>query len=113
MYVLTVSKNLIVSDKIGSIARSYGLDVVARTGDEAIAKAEIAKPAIIVVDLEGSQGFLEKLKISGISSLVLGFYPHMKAEIKRSAENLGYTNIFPNSMMEVKVKEFLEKLTNA
>ena len=111
-YVLAVSKNLIVSDKIGSIARSYGFDVVARIGEDAFAKAKMSSPVLIVVDMEENKDFLTKFKASGISSLILGFYPHMKPEIKQSAQKLGYTNIFPNSMMEQKVKEFLEGLSS-
>jgi len=111
-YVLVVSKNLIVSDRIGSIARSYGFDVVARTGADAVARAKLSRPVLIVVDIEENKDFLAKLKAANISSAVLGFYPHKIPELKEAAKKLGYQNIFPNSLMEKVLRDFLTQLTN-
>ena len=112
VYVLTVAKNLIVSDKIGIIARSHGFDVITRTGSDAIAKAKLQQPALIVVDLQEGTDFLKELKANGITSLVVGFYPHVKTEIKKQAQNLGFPNIFPNSMMENALADFLGRLSH-
>lgn len=106
-YVLTVAKSLLVSDKIGSIARSLGYDVIARLDDEAIAKARLSSPVLIVVDLESSLDFLGKLKSSGITSVVAGFYPQNKPELKQAAEKFGYTNIFPYSALENRLNDLL------
>ena len=112
-YVLAVSKNLIVSDKIGSIARSYGFDVIARTGDDAISKASVSRPVLIVVDLEENPQFIHELKKAGISSAVIAFYPHTKDDLRKSAALSGYNGlrIVPNSMLEATLKDFLGRLT--
>jgi CheY-like chemotaxis protein len=112
--VLVVVSDLMMRAKIREAAGAAGLAlVVAKSGEAAIERFRADAPSRVVVDL-GETRFDAVALVRELKSLapgercpVVGFYPHVRGELRDAATSAGCDVILPRSAFVVRLADVL------
>ena len=102
--VLVAVDDLLFSSKIRATAKQAGVELIfARTPEEILQQARVAKPALAIFDLNstknGAVSTIEAMKrepaLAGIRTL--GFASHVHTELIKAARQAGADEVLPRS----------------
>ncbi len=117
--LLAATTDLFLQSRISEAARSVGFEVKFLT-DEAGLKEVLssADPKLAILDLSSTDydpfSTASEIKRLSPSLKILGFYPHVRMDLKARAEKLGVDHILPNSRFLATLKKLLstERITS-
>ena len=100
--VVAVTRDLFLQSRIGEIASLLGLKTAFVSGeDELKTVLESHKPSLVILDLAATEydpfSCAKTVKSVSPSIKMLGFFPHMRIELKSRAQSSGVDYIVPNS----------------
>lgn len=101
MHILIAVSDIIDCAKINEIASQYSIRSVSPQN------YKNEDMSAIILDL-GDKPMVDIVKKLDSDAHVIGFYPHIKTELKTMARNLGWTAI-PRSILEKKLIELFSK----
>ena len=113
--VIAVVDDMFFASKIRAVADGSEVRVrFVRSATEALEAARADKPSLIIADLHARKcdpfKLAEQLKADETlrSIPLLGFFSHVKTELKQSAEEAGYDRVMPRSAFSKHLPEILE-----
>ena len=112
--ILAAVDDMFFASKIRATAEALSVEIgFPRTTEALLAKANEAKPSLILVDLHNQRldpiDLARQLKSSHELSEVtrLGFFSHVDTNLKRTAEEAGYDRVIPRSVFARDLAEIL------
>jgi CheY-like chemotaxis protein len=113
-HVLAAVSDLFFRAKIRAVGQSVGREVaVATTGAAVLERARAAPPQLIVIDLADRRfdacEVVRSLKADPTLRAipVIGFFPHVLADMKREAVEAGCDSVLPRSAFSVRLPALL------
>lgn len=117
--ILAAVDDMFFASKIRTTAEALSVEIgFPRTTEALLAKANEAKPSLILVDLHNQRldpiDLGRQLKSSHELSEVtlLGFFSHVDTDLKRRAEEAGYNRVIPRSVFARNLAEILAGKSN-
>jgi hypothetical protein len=116
--VLAFIPDLLFGSRVQAALTTAGHEVVL-VADAGSVRGRLAGVAVLVVDLtdEASDraGFVEALSAEGLLDGIptLGFYSHIEAEVRETAEGAGFDLVVPRSRMAREGAELVTRLVGA
>ena len=100
--VVAVTRDLFLQSRIGEVAGSIGLKAVFVSCEDELKPAlDTHKPSLVVLDLAATDydpfSCAKTVKSISPSIKILGFFPHVRVELKSRAQSSGVDYIVPNS----------------
>jgi PleD family two-component response regulator len=95
------TSDLFIRSRIAEIAKRTGADPVFGTGQEELRRlvAE-TRPELVILDLSSTDydpfSVARELKTT-FNSRLFGLYPHVRNELKKQADEIGFEYVVPNS----------------
>jgi len=108
--VIVATTDLFLQSRITEVAKPLGFETkFAKDEAEVTGAAKTLGPRLVVLDLSSSEydpfSCARTLKAIRPSLSILGFFPHVRAELKTRAKDSGIDYVVPNSV-------FLKNLRN-
>jgi PleD family two-component response regulator len=112
--VIAVVEDLMFESKIRGAAAQAGAEVrFVKTADALLEAAQSDGPAVVILDLQTSLvdpfAAAEMLKADelarGVS--VVGFFPHVQADLQRRAQAAGIEHVMPRSVFNQRLLEIV------
>jgi len=112
--VLAGTSDLFLQSRIAEATKSLGFDTKFAAGQEELKEvAKVAVPKLAVLDLASDEydpfSCARALKLANPSLRILGFFPHVRTELRTRAESSGIDYIVPNSGLLKALKNVLSK----
>ena len=110
--VLAATTDLFLQSRITEVAKSLGLEAEF-VSDEAGLEAAVKSvyPILVILDLSSTEydpfSCTQAVKSVSSSLRILGFFPHVRAELRTRAENAGVDYVVPNSGLLKTLKKVL------
>jgi CheY-like chemotaxis protein len=100
--VLFTAPDLLTASRIEETARAAGIEARAVAGESLPAACRERPPDLVVIDLTAPgdpPGWIRAIKLDPATAAVpvLGFYPHVRDELRRSAMAAGADRVLPRS----------------
>ena len=100
--VLFTAPDLLTAARIEETARAAGIEARTVAGDALAAACRERAPDLVVIDLTAPgdpPGWIRAIKSDPATAVapVLGFYPHVRDELRRSAVAAGADRVLPRS----------------
>jgi DNA-binding NarL/FixJ family response regulator len=116
--VIVLTSDMMVSVQLEAPARAAGLAVRAVPALSALATAvEKEPPALVILDLADTSlpvgETLREIRRLAPRAVTLGFYPHVRAELGRTAESEGCTLVLPRSRFFLDIGGSIQAALNA
>ncbi len=110
--IIAATTDLFLQSRISETARSVGFEVKFVTDEAGLKEAlSNADPKLAILDLSSTDydpfTAAKALKSLSQSLKILGFYPHVRTDLKARAEKLGMNHIVPNSGLLATLKKLL------
>ena len=101
--IVAIAPDLMFASRIEETLRAAGHEV---TVAASAAEAPLDRAELLVVDLERS----EPDAVVGLGMPVLGFYPHVEADLRQAAEAAGVDLVVPRSRMAREMPALVQRL---
>jgi len=103
--VLVVVANLFFATHIAAVAKSIGVAVEIARPDQAPGRCRATRPALVLVDLEADPDIVKliaqvKSEIAGSGGRVVGFYPHVRNDLRGAGLTAGLDQALPRSAVQ-------------
>ncbi len=100
--VVAVTGDLFLQSRIGEVGGTLGLKTVFVSGEDELKTAlDTYKPNLVILDLAATDydpfSCAKTVKSTSPSTKMLGFFPHMRIELRSRAQSSGVDYIVPNS----------------
>ena len=109
--IVAVSSDLFLQSRITELAASLGVTARFVSDSEGLKRTLEADAFLVVLDLSSTEYepfiIIQLVKTSWPSLRILGFFPHVKYELKTRAEKAGVDVVVPNSKFMETLKEML------
>ncbi len=114
IHVLALTKDLFIQSRITGVTNPLGKKAQFAPDEEEMGRILVSsKPGLVVLDLSTTDydafSCARKVKSLSPSTKLFGFFPHVRAELKTKAENLGFDYIIPNSSFPASLRRILSK----
>lgn len=101
--VVAIAPDLLFASKIEETLTATGHDV---TLAPSVAEAPLDEAQLLIIDLEREN----PEAVVGLGVPVLGFYPHVEAELRQSAEAAGVDLVVPRSRFSREMPQLVDGL---
>ena len=101
--LVAIAPDLMFASRISETLSAAGHEV---TLSASVAEAPLEDAELLIADLER----VEPDAVVGIGPPVLGFYPHIDAELRERAEAAGVDLVVPRSRMAREMPQLVERL---
>lgn len=110
--VVALVADLIFESKIRATARAVGVNAVV-SRSEATVESKLGQASALIVDLEGGAHleFVRFTRSRYLGLAIIGFFPHVQAEVARQAKAAGVTRLLPRSKFTEGLGELLVELS--
>ena len=110
--ILAATTDLFLQSRITEVAKPLGFESkFVKDEQEMMGAAKTLGPRLVVLDLSSSEydpfSCARALKSVSPSLSILGFFPHVRAELKTQAEDSGIDYVVPNSSFLKNLKNIL------
>ena len=110
--VLVGTTDLFLQSRITEVAKPLGFETkFVKDEQEMTRAAKTLGPRLVVLDLSASEynpfSCAKTLKTISPSLSILGFFPHVRAELKTRAKDSGVDYVVPNSVFLKNLKNLL------
>jgi len=99
--IVAVTSDLFLQSRISELAISVGVNAHFASDSEGLKRTLTADTFLVILDLSPTDYdpfvIIQEAKASWPSLRILGFFPHVKSELKTRAENAGVDVVVPNS----------------
>lgn len=114
--IVALVSDLIFQSKISGVAAHLGIDVQIVRTCPAAAAAAAAGATGLLIDLSANEdetvGLIALLKQGNPSFPIIGFFPHVQAELARRARAAGADEVLPRSRFTENLAEILRGLAD-
>ncbi len=101
MRIVTGTSDLFLQSRISEVARQSGVEPVFASGPDELKRLVAERPAeLVILDLSSTDydPFLVGRELRAkFNAPLFGFYPHVKTELKKRADEMGFDYVVPNS----------------
>ena len=102
---LLVAENLLTTTRISSSASAAGVAMEVVKAERAAQRCAELRPAVVVVDLEAAPDVTVlitalRAALEPGTGRVIGFYPHVRTELRDAALSAGLDEAWPRSALE-------------
>jgi PleD family two-component response regulator len=99
--IVTGTADLFLQSRIAEVARQSGVEPVFASGPDELKSRVAERPAeLVILDLSSTDydpfSVARELR-SKFNVRLFGFYPHVKTELKKRADEMGFEYVVPNS----------------
>jgi len=103
--VLVVVANLFFATHIAAVAKSIGVAVEIARPEQATERCRATRPALVLVDLETDPDIVRlitelKAEVAGSGGRVVGFYPHVRNDLREAGVGAGLDQAIPRSAVQ-------------
>lgn len=109
--MVALTTDLFLQSRIAGLAGSLGVTADFAADSDKLMGGLNANTILVILDLSAEDhdpfAIVEDLKASWPSLRILGFFPHVKSELKTRAENAGVDVVVPNSKFMETLKGIL------
>ena len=101
MRVVAATSDLFLRSRITELAKQTGADPYFGTGPDEVKRLVAEKlPELVILDLSSTDydpfSVAHELKTT-FNSRLFGFFPHVRTELKKRADEIGFEYVVPNS----------------
>jgi PleD family two-component response regulator len=112
--ILAITSDLFLQSRIEELARSLGKTAkMVTTENDLITDTSSNKPELVILDLASSDydpfSCARRLKEMPVPPKMMGMFPHIRADLRVRAQEVGVDFIVPNSSFLKTLKTILEK----
>ena len=109
---LLVADNLLTTTRLSSSARAAGVAMEVVKVERAAQRCAELRPAVVVVDLEAAPDVTAlitalRAALEPGPGRVIGFYPHVRTELREAALSAGLDEAWPRSALDARLGALL------
>ena len=111
MRLVAATSDLFLRSRITELAKQTGADPFFGTGPDELRRLVAEKrPELVILDLSSTDydpfTVAHELKTT-FNACLFGLYPHVKTELKKRADEIGFEYVVPNSNFLISLKRVL------